>query len=391
LTKLLVYTAVIGKPDTFFDPKPGLPDTDKVCFTDMEFQGRNKYQIVKVDPVGTHFGKIQRHIKIFPFPEYWDKYDYSLYLDSNVQLLVDPAVFIDMLGDNDLLLFKHEFRDCLYDEAEACLKKELGSPDRIRAQVKKYRGEGYPERNGLFRCTVLFRRHTPRMKGFSRLWWNEVNEFCYRDQISFPYVVWKTDFPVSTFDVMWPDNPWFRGYPHGPDNRFVLREPLECLDLGCGLHKKPNCLGVDRTYLPGVDYVHDLEETPWPFKDGQFEALYATHLLEHIANLIPFMNEAHRILKPGGKFEIYVPLAIDVDGGIHPGAFQDPTHVRFFVKESFSYFTGRAETVPYGILPWVLEHYEERTRGGNMEAVAVLKKPKLSADFWRFIGYGASR
>ncbi len=46
-----------------------------------------------------------------------------------------------------------------------------------------------------------------------------------------------------------------------------------------------------------------------PFNDGQFDLVYAAHVLEHV----PWMHtgkalaEAYRILKPGGVIEIWVP------------------------------------------------------------------------------------
>ncbi|RMG90729.1 MAG: class I SAM-dependent methyltransferase [Chloroflexi bacterium] len=142
------------------------------------------------------------------------------------------------------------------------------------------------------------------------------------------------------------------------------------LDLGCGCNKAPGYEGLDKVPFPGVTYVHDLEVIPWPFADSSVDGLRARHVLEHIHNLIDVMNEAHRILKPGAKFHIYVPMVVDSVGQIHPEAFQDPTHVRFFVPETWSYFTGRRETQMYGILPWQRLHYEE----ADWEAYVILEK-----------------
>ncbi len=104
------------------------------------------------------------------------------------------------------------------------------------------------------------------------------------------------------------------------------------VDLGCGRAKAPGFAGMDRVALPGVDVVHDLEDVPWPFPDASVEALRASHVLEHVRDLIPVIEEAHRVLVPGGSFEIIVPHW-DTDG-----AHQDPTHLRFFAPGSFDYF-----------------------------------------------------
>jgi len=59
----------------------------------------------------------------------------------------------------------------------------------------------------------------------------------------------------------------------------------------------------------------------------------AYHVLEHIRNLCPLMDALHSVLAPGGTLEIVVPHKDS------PTAWQDPTHVRFFVPETFYYFT----------------------------------------------------
>src|SRR3546814_8099921 len=52
------------------------------------------------------------------------------------------------------------------------------------------------------------------------------------------------------------------------------------------------------------------QETPWPTGDRTVDAIRAAHVMEHIPagqTRIDVMNEAHRVLKPGGVFEIRVP------------------------------------------------------------------------------------
>ncbi|MEM5801770.1 MAG: class I SAM-dependent methyltransferase [Candidatus Aenigmatarchaeota archaeon] len=110
------------------------------------------------------------------------------------------------------------------------------------------------------------------------------------------------------------------------------------LDLGCGRNKyKTNeaaiVVGLDKYPFEGVDIVHDLEKTPLPFNDNEFDEIIASHILEHIQNFIPLMEELHRILKPSGILHIYVPHASDL------GAFGHIDHKRFFTIRTFSHFT----------------------------------------------------
>lgn len=213
--KLVIFTAVFGKSDILRAPILPLPGIDKRCYTDMGFWGETAYQIIQAqldDPPGR---KCQRHVKIY-WPEIFDNYQYSLYMDSNMQLMVDPVVFLDFLRlSSDILVFKHKSRNCLYDEAEECVDLGLVDSGVTAQQTSKYRSEGCPEKNGLYECTVIFRRHSGAMRKFSEAWWEEVKTFACRDQISFPYVAWKHKVIVSTFpESNIVRNPWFKLSAH---------------------------------------------------------------------------------------------------------------------------------------------------------------------------------
>ena len=66
------------------------------------------------------------------------------------------------------------------------------------------------------------------------------------------------------------------------------------LDLGCGKHKKEGFIGVDQAKVEGVDVVHDLKKTPWPWKANSVDEIHCSHFLEHLDGIerIPFMAYA---------------------------------------------------------------------------------------------------
>lgn len=122
-------------------------------------------------------------------------------------------------------------------------------------------------------------------------------------------------------------------------------DTLPKLNLGCGLKPEKGFVNLDFFKSEGVDVVHDMTVTPWPFPDNHFGVISAEHVLEHIPMefvpygdrkvdaLVAVMNEAWRVLAPGGRFLIQVPT---VHG---QGAFQDPTHRRFLCENSIYYFS----------------------------------------------------
>ena len=106
------------------------------------------------------------------------------------------------------------------------------------------------------------------------------------------------------------------------------------LELGCGQVKHwERSVAVDfNPRSRAADIFHDLNRMPWPFEDSTFDGIIAEHVLEHLGPLIPVVEEAHRILKPGGILYVEVP---HFSSHI---TYTDPTHTHPFSTRSFDYF-----------------------------------------------------
>ncbi len=115
------------------------------------------------------------------------------------------------------------------------------------------------------------------------------------------------------------------------------------LNLGCGddLRKDFSNVDTDRAFgIPAFGqfakngffcYATDLI-LPWPWPDSSVDYILAKDIIEHLPDKIHTMNEAWRVLKNKGVILIEVPTT---DGH---GAFQDPTHVSYWNRNSFWYF-----------------------------------------------------
>jgi SAM-dependent methyltransferase len=151
----------------------------------------------------------------------------------------------------------------------------------------------------------------------------------------------------------------------------LLREKANViLDLGCGENKCPGTIGVDFRKMKGVDIVCDLAKYPWKeLPDKCADVIRTSHLLEHInpapanpqlagliklllekglvkksdidafvgdyeflGGLISFMDEAWRVLKPGGQAQHVFPYA-----GSN-GYWMDPTHLNPMTHVTMAYF-----------------------------------------------------
>lgn len=111
------------------------------------------------------------------------------------------------------------------------------------------------------------------------------------------------------------------------------KELPRILNVGCGTTLIPGAVNLDMNDLADVKFnLEDCDVLPLPFPDNYFESLQASHVLEHINNILPLMQELHRVAKPDAHFWVRVPY------GSNSIAFEDPTHVRQFFPKSFKYF-----------------------------------------------------
>ena len=148
------------------------------------------------------------------------------------------------------------------------------------------------------------------------------------------------------------------------------------LDLGAGQFPKEGFTPIDLGSLcPGAIHYNLECGLPLDIEHDSVEEINANNTLEHIRNLTGLMNACWDALKRGSAMTIEVPLFP------HVSAMKDPTHVRYFVPESFDYFD-RDWDYPrqpdYGIKKWHVESKKVRDDGGGYVYLEVrLIKPTV--------------
>lgn len=128
------------------------------------------------------------------------------------------------------------------------------------------------------------------------------------------------------------------------------------LILGAGRHERPAGYEYhDIIPFDGISRVFDLNKE-WLLNDESVTELAANHVIEHLDNLIHFMDEAWRVLKPGGSLYISTPCA-GMDSDLE---FADPTHKRCYRPHTFiNYFTlTRGPDFGYTDKFWSIWHIE---------------------------------
>ncbi len=103
------------------------------------------------------------------------------------------------------------------------------------------------------------------------------------------------------------------------------------LNIGCGNDYKEGFWNIDIGNCK-KDAAWDITD-PLPVPDGQFEEIYAWHVLEHIPKekFFQVFKELHRVLAPMGLLRFAVPKAGSNN------FWTDPTHTMPFTDRTMDY------------------------------------------------------
>lgn len=108
------------------------------------------------------------------------------------------------------------------------------------------------------------------------------------------------------------------------------------LNLGCGYVKLVDHWNVDINPRCNPDEIIDIERTPWPYMDNQFQQITAHNVLEHVGRdpdvFLSVIKEMYRVTKPGGQWKI-TALHHRYDG-----FWEDFRHVRPITPVTFKLF-----------------------------------------------------
>lgn len=194
--RLTVITAIYDGYDTL---KPTLEqdnvDVDWVCVTDVAPSFSNGWRIIIEPRPGQHPNVAAKRPKMLPWDyrqselpdaEHLGK---SLWLDASFRV-TSPHMARDictLLKVWPIYQFRHPWRDCIYDEADAsmALPKYAHQRDIIAQQVEMYRKQGHPEHWGLWATGVIARSHmSGQIRRFGTAWLRACQEWSYQDQVS---------------------------------------------------------------------------------------------------------------------------------------------------------------------------------------------------------------
>lgn len=220
--KVAVYTCITNGYDNVNNPILIDDDMDYFCISDSSKKTKSIWQHLEIPASASKYdyAMINRFCKLNPW-NIFSAYDYTIYIDGNIDICSDIRCLCSIAHNSKIgiAMHTHDYRDCIYNEAEACTILKRGNMDAIKTQMAKYRQEGFPEHFGMIEATIIIiDLKNDIAKKIMTEWWCELLQSkSGRDQLSFPYILWKNGFKISDVGCLGNNrrkNPKFRTRKH---------------------------------------------------------------------------------------------------------------------------------------------------------------------------------
>ena len=85
------------------------------------------------------------------------------------------------------------------------LTKYKDSEDKIKRQTAYYEQQQFPKNFGLWETGVIIRKNNDKIKTMEQKWWELLNTYSHRDQLSFPFILWKyqSQLNIKMYTMGW--------------------------------------------------------------------------------------------------------------------------------------------------------------------------------------------
>ncbi|MCC8992049.1 MAG: DUF616 domain-containing protein, partial [Streptococcus sp.] len=198
-----IYTCITGGYDPIRQPLKIESGIDYYCFTDQPQPLPYPWIHKPIELPHLNAKDQNRYIKMLPhLIDPLKNYNITLYIDGSIQIVNEVGELLHNIlkRDNDIFIFDHPQRTCIYEEAKMCAHFAHDKILTIAQQMRRYRKAGYPINNGLFEANVIIRRNTSAIQRLMDAWWSEYKDSggAKRDQLSLPYVAWKESISIGS-------------------------------------------------------------------------------------------------------------------------------------------------------------------------------------------------
>lgn len=219
--KIAIYTSIFGNYDTINEPMFKSENCDFFIITDQEIKNESIWKKIESDFIPgfsdldnyhkSKFCKLHPHL-LFP------DYDYSIWIDGNVQIVGDLYPLITRLKDKEIGMYGNPLHNCIYTEAEYMIQNRRVDKKNVEHQLDYYQYKGFPKKFGMRECSIIVRHHKSKeCIEIMKDWWEHLNKFTMRDQLSLPFILYEKGYKIDYIELLgdtWRWNPRFRVVNH---------------------------------------------------------------------------------------------------------------------------------------------------------------------------------
>ena len=201
--KIIIYSCVTGNYEKPVVHKEISNDIKYIFFTESFENVPDGWFMQPINGLDNFSNKDRnRYIKFHP-SAFLPTHDISIYIDGNIEITGNISSLINEVSkkNEDLFLYRHYERNCIYKEGEKCIEDSLDWFWRIRKHMKRYEKESYPKDRGLFENNIIISKNTQKSKDLLHLCWQEYSKEAKRDQLALNYCSWKLKIPIFDMGV----------------------------------------------------------------------------------------------------------------------------------------------------------------------------------------------
>lgn len=203
MNKFAIYTAIVGKYDNILQPLVTGEGFDFILFSnDIKDKQIGVWKVRSIPYHNDIQTKVARWVKTHP-EDLLSEYEYTIWMDANIQIN-DSFVYnrIIQLTESQSLISSmwHHERDCIYEEAIELLSRGMEHERIVYKWISQLKKRHYIHHNGLCETNVLFRANqSSSIHELDSLWWEIIDSFSKRDQLSFNYLLWRKKMACPYF------------------------------------------------------------------------------------------------------------------------------------------------------------------------------------------------
>ena len=198
--KYCVYTCITGDYDGLKELKIKEKDIDYYCFTNNKKLQSKTWKVIYIDNNDMDDITLARKIKILGNDDLFKDYEFNIWIDACITIEKNLTEWLDNKINKhniNILMYKHNERNCIYDEAIECFRVRKETKKNVVKLINFLEKEKMPKNYGLYSTGIIVRNNNSLVKETMKIWFSILEKYSRRDQLSFTYALYKTGLKVK--------------------------------------------------------------------------------------------------------------------------------------------------------------------------------------------------